>query len=173
MVLVCRRTGGSRAGAASGQSAGSEEAETGAEQDRQTGRPQAGDAPAGNVSEESHSRRHPALWIAKNAYAELFSGKAQVPGVGDILGATIHLEVGDGVRFPSPAHLAAYAGLVPTVHSSGAKTHYGPASPKANHYLKWAFLEAATAVARHLAESSWWIWKRKQAYRAPHAAAMS
>jgi transposase len=127
-----------------------------------------------------------------------------IPGVGDILGATIHLEAGDVMRFPSPAHLAAYAGLVPTVHSSGGKTHYGPTSPKANHYLKWAFLEAAnatvmhrdkygeqhvgrlyqrlkskchgkaaTAVARHLAESNWWILKRKQAYRAPHAAAMS
>jgi transposase len=128
-----------------------------------------------------------------------------MPGVGDILGATIHLEIGDVERFPSPAHLAAYAGLVPTMHSSGGKTHYGPTSQQANHYLKWAFVEAAnaivmhrakygeqhvgqlyqrlkerkchgkaaTAVARHLAESSWWILKKKQQYRAPHAAAMS
>lgn len=122
-----------------------------------------------------------------------------MPGVGDILGATLYLEIGDVNRFRSPAHLAAYAGLVPTVHSSGGKTHYGPTSPKANHYLKWAFIEAAnatvmhrgkygdehvgrlyrrlkehkchgkaaTAVGRHLAESSWWILKKKQAYRAP------
>ena len=128
-----------------------------------------------------------------------------LPGVGDILGATIYLEVGDVNRFPTGAHLASYAGLVPTVHSSGGKTHYGPIAPQANHYLKWAFVEAAnlthmhadkygkehvgllyqrlkthkchgkavTAVARHLAESSWWILKRKQEYRAPHAAAMS
>lgn len=128
-----------------------------------------------------------------------------LPGVADILGATIYLEIGDVGRFPSAAHLAAYAGLVPTVHSSGGKTHYGPTSQQANHYLKWAFIEAAnctvmhrqkygeqhvgelyqrlkerkchgkaaTAVARHLAEASWWILKKKQEYRAPHAAAMS
>jgi transposase len=127
-----------------------------------------------------------------------------LPGVGEILGATIHLEIGDVKRFPTAAHLAAYAGLVPTVHSSGGKTHFGPTSKQANHYLKWAFTEAAnctvmhrdkyckqhvgqlyerlkerkchgkaaTAVARHLAESSWWILTKKQEYRAPHAAAM-
>jgi transposase len=128
-----------------------------------------------------------------------------LPGVGEILGATIHLEIGDVKRFPTAAHLAAYAGLVPSVHSSGGKTHYGPTSKQANHYLKWAFIEAAnatvahrdkygeqhvgqlyrrlkerkchgkaaTAVARHLAESSWWILNKKQQYRAPHAGAVS
>lgn len=128
-----------------------------------------------------------------------------LPGVGDILGATLHLEIGDVKRFPSPAHLAAYAGLVPAVRSSGGRTYYGRTSQQANHYLKWAFIEAAnatvmhrhkygeqhvgqlykrlkerkchgkaaTAVARHLAESSWWILSRKKEYRAPHAGAMS
>ncbi len=128
-----------------------------------------------------------------------------MPGVGDILGAVIYIEIGEAKRFPTGAHLAAYAGLTPTVHSSGGKTHYGPTSPAANHYLKWAFVEAAnaivmhrdkygehhvgtlyqrlkehkchgkaaTAVARHLAESSWWILNREKEYRAPHAAAMS
>jgi transposase len=128
-----------------------------------------------------------------------------MPGVGEILAATIYLEIGDVNRFPTAEHLAAYAGLVPTVHASGGKTHLGPTSPKANHYLKWAFIEAAnctvmhrkkygeehvgtlyqrlkehkchgeavTAVGRHLAESSWWVLKKKQEYRAPHAAAMS
>jgi transposase len=32
-----------------------------------------------------------------------------LPGVGDILGATIHLEIGDVKRFPTPPHRAAYA----------------------------------------------------------------
>ena len=33
-----------------------------------------------------------------------------MPGVGEILGATIYLEVGQVERFPSAAHLASYAG---------------------------------------------------------------
>src|SRR5208283_3262899 len=96
-----------------------------------------------------------------------------LPGVGTILGATIYLEIGDVTRFPAPPHLASYAGLVPTVHASGGKCWMGPTPPSANHFLKWAFVEAATAVARHLAESSWWILSKKQPYREPAPATMS
>jgi transposase len=128
-----------------------------------------------------------------------------LPGVGTILGATIYLEIGAIERFPTPRNLASYAGLVPTVHASGGKTWHGPTPRSANHFLKWAFVEAAnvittrqkqwanqhavrlyqrlraakchgkaaTAVARHLAESSWWILTKKQPYREPAPAAMS
>src|ERR1700761_3769829 len=122
-----------------------------------------------------------------------------LPGVGTILGCTMYLEIGDVSRFPDAAHLASYAGLVPTVHASGGKLWQGPTPRSANHFLKWAFVEAAnvittrqkawadkhvvrlyqrlraskchakavTAVARHLAESSWWILSKKQGYREP------
>jgi len=128
-----------------------------------------------------------------------------LPGVGEILGATMHLEIGDVRRFPTAAHLASYAGLVPTVHASGGRSYHGPTSPQANHYLRWAFVEAAAcvvshkhrwagrhvvelyerlkkqkchgkaavAVARHLAEASWWILSKKEPYRQPHAAVVS
>ena len=128
-----------------------------------------------------------------------------LPGVGDILSATIYLEIGDVSRFPSPERLASYAGLTPTVHSSGGKVRLGPTSPQANHYLRWAFVEAANcvvmqkarrkdshvvrlyerlkatknhgkaavAVARHLAEASWWMLTKKQPYREPAPASVS
>jgi transposase len=128
-----------------------------------------------------------------------------LPGVGEILGATIYLEIGDVKRFPTSGHLASYAGLLPTVHSSGGKTWHGPTPKSANHFLKWAFVEAANAtvcqqekwkdrhvvrlyqrlrsdkchgkavvaVARHLAEASWWILSTDQKYREPAPAAMS
>lgn len=69
-----------------------------------------------------------------------------LPGVGEILSATIYLEIGDVQRFPSPPHLASYAGLTPTVHASGGKIHLGRTSHMANHYLKWAFVEAANCI---------------------------
>lgn len=128
-----------------------------------------------------------------------------LPGVGPILGSTIYLEIGEVSRFPDAAHLASYAGLVPTVHASGGKCWQGPTPRSANHFLKWAFIEAAnvivarqktwsdkhvvqlyqrlkahkghgkaaTAVARHLAESSWWILTKKQGYREPAPATRS
>jgi transposase len=125
-----------------------------------------------------------------------------MPGVGEILGATIYLEVGQVERFPSAAHLASYAGLVPVVHASGGRVFQGPTSQRSNHYLRWAFVEAANlaaarrkqhpqrhvsrlyerlraskghqkaavAVARHLAESAWWILTKQQDYREPQPA---
>jgi transposase len=70
-----------------------------------------------------------------------------LPGVGDILAIVIALEIGSVARFPSPMHLASYAGLVPRVHSSGGKTYYGKVRDDVNHYLKWAFIETANCVA--------------------------
>jgi transposase len=128
-----------------------------------------------------------------------------LPGVGLILSATIWLEIGNVNRFPSAQRLAAYAGLLPTLQSSGGKTWRGPTPKACNQYLKWAFIEAANtlaarrlkweqkyphavglyrrvqqttklrgkakvAVARHLAESSWWVLTRKQPYREPISA---
>ena len=125
--------------------------------------------------------------------------------VARILGATLLLEIGDVDRFPSAAHLANYAGSVPTVHSSGGKTWHGKVPRNANLFLKWAFVEAANcivvhqrrlkgrhvvdlyqrlraakghgkaavAVARHLAEASWWVLKKQQPYRELNRAPIS
>jgi transposase len=70
-----------------------------------------------------------------------------MPGVGLVLGATIWTEIGDVKRFPDAEQLAAYAGLIPRTHSSGGKTWRGPTSRACNHYLKWAFVEAANVIA--------------------------
>lgn len=142
------------------------------------------------------------LGVGRLGYVRLLRS---LPGVGEILSATILLEIGDVRRFGCAAQLASYAGLTPTVHASGGKTRMGPTSRQANHYLKWAFVEAAdcivmqkqryqdrhvvglyerlraaknhgkaaVAVARHLAEASWWMLTKKQAYREPAPASRS
>ncbi len=69
-----------------------------------------------------------------------------LPGVGAILAVVIAFEIGDVARFPDSAHLASYCGAVPRVKSSGGKTSYGKTRPDVNHYLKWAFTEAANAI---------------------------
>ena len=66
-----------------------------------------------------------------------------VPGIGPILGAVMLSEI-DGIsRFPSAKKLLGYAGLAPTTHSSGGKTHHGKMIRSCNKWLKWAFVEAA------------------------------
>jgi transposase len=72
-----------------------------------------------------------------------------LPGIGLILGATIALEIGDIGRFASAERLASYAGTTPRVMASGDKVRYGRLRSDVNHYLKWAFVEAANTVALH------------------------
>src|SRR5215472_10890209 len=72
-----------------------------------------------------------------------------LPGVGKILSLVMMLEIGRVDRFPTAAHLASYAGLVPRVHSSGGHTRLGRICATVNHNLKWAFVEAANAVVMH------------------------
>lgn len=126
---------------------------------------------------------------------------SSIPGVSFILAVVILSEIGDSARFGSAAHLAAYAGTTPRVRSSGGKTHMGHTPAAANQYLKWAFTEAANAVAvnqrhwpakhvtrlyqrirtrkghkvaagavaRHLAEATYHILTKGEAYREPRA----
>lgn len=78
-----------------------------------------------------------------------------LPGVGDILSMVIASEIGSIDRFGSAEQLASYAGTVPTVKSSGGKTRYGHLPSSSDHYLKWAFIEAANGVARHYKHPNW------------------
>lgn len=72
-----------------------------------------------------------------------------VPGLGPILAALVALEVDDIRRFTTPAKLCAYAGLVPSVHSSGGKTYCGHLVFHSNHHLRWAMVEAAWIAMSH------------------------
>lgn len=65
-----------------------------------------------------------------------------IPGIGEILALTLSTEIGDVFRFANNRALASYAGVVPSVHSSGDKTHYGPVSKHGNKYIRWALAEA-------------------------------
>ena len=69
-----------------------------------------------------------------------------LPCVGPILSMVMMLEIGTVDRFPTAAHLASYAGLVPRVHSSGGHTRMGQVLGNVNRNLKWAFVETANLV---------------------------
>jgi transposase len=66
-----------------------------------------------------------------------------LPGVGFILAYLILVEIGDISRFSSYKKLCSYAGLVPSVYQSGAKSYHGHLSNRANRYLQWGLIEAA------------------------------
>jgi transposase len=66
-----------------------------------------------------------------------------IPGIGAVLGVTIRAEIGAIERFPDPAHLASYAGLVPRVTGSGGRVRYGAITKRGSAWLRWALVEAA------------------------------
>jgi transposase len=69
-----------------------------------------------------------------------------LPCVGEILSMVLMLEIGRVDRFPTAAHLASYAGLVPRVRSSGGHIRMGQVCGNVNRNLKWAFVEIGNLV---------------------------
>jgi transposase len=67
---------------------------------------------------------------------------ATIPGIGKFLAVLIRNEIDDISRFNNVKKLHAYAGLVPSTHSSGGKTRHGKLVKNCNHILKWGLIEA-------------------------------
>jgi transposase len=67
----------------------------------------------------------------------------QLRGIGPVLALTIRAEIGDIRRFPTGAHVASYAGLVPRVDASAGRVRYGPITKRGSPWLRWALIEAA------------------------------
>ncbi len=78
-----------------------------------------------------------------------------LPGFGDILAIVVDCEVGSINRFDYCDHFASYAGVVPKEHSSGGKIRYGHMLAESNHYLKWAFIEAANVISSRRHALAW------------------
>lgn len=67
----------------------------------------------------------------------------RVPGLGPILALYVRAEIGDIRRFPTPGHLASYAGLVSRVDASAGRYHAGRITRRGSPWLRWALVEAA------------------------------
>lgn len=80
---------------------------------------------------------------ADNAANPMARRLQTLPGIGPILAPVIALEIDQIKRFSSADKLCAYAGLVPTTHSSGGKISHGRMLVFCNRWLKWAFVEGA------------------------------
>jgi len=114
-----------------------------------------------------------------------------VPGVGYFSSLLILAEIADIDRFCDAKHLCSYAGLVPSVHSSGGKTRYGRITKEGSGWLRWVLIQAVpkaikkdphlqryyqdltkkhgkkiakVAVARKLLKSIYHMLKRKEPY---------
>jgi transposase len=93
-----------------------------------------------------------------------------MPGIGVRTAARILLEVGDGTAFPTPGHLAAYAGFAPVTRRSGSSIR-GEHPPRGgNKNLKRAFFLAAFAALADPTSRAYYDRKRAEGKR--HNAAL-
>lgn len=76
-------------------------------------------------------------------HAALLSGLQCLRGVGLVTAATLVAELGDVARFDRPRQLMAYAGLVPSEHSSGTRQRRGGITKTGNAHLRFILVEAA------------------------------
>jgi transposase len=67
----------------------------------------------------------------------------QLRGIGPVLALTIRAEIGEIHRFPTGAHVASYAGLVPRVDMTAGRYRYGRITKRGSPWLRWALIEAA------------------------------
>jgi len=84
-----------------------------------------------------------------------------MPGIGNILGLTIMLEVGDIFRFPTVGDYSSYCRCVKSERLSNNKKK-GKGNPKnGNKYLSWAYVEAANFAIRHYPECQRFYQRKK------------
>jgi transposase len=71
-----------------------------------------------------------------------------MPGIGQLIAATILAEIGDVSRFNSAKALCNWAGLTPRVHQSDRIVRHGRISKQGSRYLRNAMVNAATTACR-------------------------
>ncbi len=72
-----------------------------------------------------------------------------IPGIGNILGLTISLEVGDIGRFPAVGDYSSYCRCVESKRVSNGKKKGENNKKNGNKYLAWAYVEAANFSRRY------------------------
>lgn len=80
---------------------------------------------------------------ATSPHAPLIAAVQSLRGVGLVTAATLVAEVGDLTRFHTPRELMAYAGVVPSEYSTGARQRRGGITKTGNAHVRFVLVEAA------------------------------
>jgi hypothetical protein len=70
-----------------------------------------------------------------------------LPGVNVTVAIGLLSAIGDVSRFPSPARLSSYFGLVPSTYQSGDSCYHGRITKQGRSHARWLAVEAAQAIA--------------------------
>lgn len=76
-------------------------------------------------------------------HASVVSALRALKGVDYLTAVTLVSELGDISRFSNPAQLMAYAGVVPSEHSSGSRQRKGAITKTGNSHVRRVVIESA------------------------------
>jgi len=79
----------------------------------------------------------------KSEHAPVIAALRALKGVEYLTAVTLVAELGDISRFPNPAQLMSYAGVVPSEHSSGPRERKGSITKTGNSHVRRVVIEAA------------------------------
>lgn len=72
-----------------------------------------------------------------------------LPGIDVAVATALLAAIGEVSRFPSAARLAAYLGLVPSVHQSAHRCYTGRITKQGASHVRWLLVQAAQHLDRH------------------------
>lgn len=81
-------------------------------------------------------------------FKELYETLTSIPGIGDMVAATLISEIGDFARFDHPDKLASYVGICPKVWQSENTVRYGRVTKKGSVYVRRVLVNAAWVSIR-------------------------
>lgn len=99
--------------------------------------------------------------LAKIKLSPEFVLLTTTPGIGNILGLTIMLEVGDISRFAKAGNYSSYCRCVNSERTSNHKKKGEGNRKNGNKYLSWAYVEAAHFAVRSCAEAKRFYQRKK------------
>jgi len=88
--------------------------------------------------------------LIDDLYGKLPSARLiqSVPGFGKFLSGLVATEIADIGRFADVGQFHAYAGVIPSTHSSGERSYHGKITKEGNRWLRWAAVEAVWPAIR-------------------------
>jgi transposase len=99
-------------------------------------------------------------WSTREPLAEPVARLRTLRGIATLSAATLAAEVGDFRAFGSAPAFMGFTGLVPSEHSSGARTQRGSITKAGNHHVRRVLVEAAWSYRHRPAVS--YVLRRRQ-----------
>jgi transposase len=123
----------------------------------------------GHREAEAHVKRSDGLVKALYGEMEEAARIDTIPGFATTLSVLVAVEIADVRRFPRPADLHSYAGVIPSTYASGERISHGHITKQGSAWLRWAALEAVyPAVKKDL--GLWSLYKRLARRKGPNVA---